>query len=77
MTTARAWTGPGPCEPALSQELDFLQEGNRLGTGSEFGDVDPVRLELSERRLGLRRANAGGDRVLEADRVGDYLLAGF
>ena len=41
----------------------------------ELGDGDAVRLQLVERRLGLRGRHTRGDRVLEAVAVGDDLLA--
>ncbi len=58
-----------------SQEPGLLQEGDGRRPVAELGDGDGVRLELVEGRLGLGRGHPRGDRVLEADRVGDDLLA--
>ena len=42
---------------------------------AEFGDRDRIGLQLVERGLRLGSRHARGDGVLEADRMGDDLLA--
>ena len=75
VTAAGPYPGSGSSVSGRSKELHLAQKRDRLGPGAELGDVDRVRLQLRQRRLGLNRPDARGDGVLEADRVGDDLLA--
>src|ERR1035438_7037914 len=66
---------PPATGPAGSQQAGLLHQRDRGRPVAQLGDGDGVRLELPQGGLRLRGRDPRGDRVLDAIRVGDDLLA--